>query len=93
MGKTRRNHPPAFKAKAAVEALRGHQTIQEIAAHHQVHPNQAAQWRCQVIDQAAEVFAHNKPARGGSESDLEVLLAKIGELTVEKDFLLRVLGK
>ena len=93
MGKTQRNHFPAFKAKVAVEALQGHRTVHEVAAHRQVHPNQAAQWRRQLIGQAVEVFAHNKPDRGGLESHHEALLAKIGELTVTKDLLSRVLGK
>ena len=91
MSRTRRNHSPQFKAKVAIEALAGEKTIHEIAARHQIHPTQVTQWRRQLIDQAAEVFG-----KGGSQSgpdDREALLAKIGELTVEKDFLARVPGK
>jgi transposase len=60
MSKTRRNHAPQFKAKAkvALEALAGEKTIHEIAAKHQIHPNQVTQWRRQLIDQAAEA-SHN----------------------------------
>ncbi len=91
MSKTRRNHSPQFKAKVAIEALAGEKTIHEIAAKHQVHPTQVTQWRRQLIDQAAEVFG--KSSGKGTADDREALLAKIGELTVEKDFLSRVLGK
>ncbi len=91
MSKTRRNHSPQFKAKVALEALAGERTIHEIAAKHQVHPTQVTQWRRQLIDQAAEVFGRS-PAKGATD-DREALLAKIGQLTVEKDFLSRVLGK
>lgn len=86
MSKTRRNHSPQFKAKVAIEALKGEKILHEVAAQYQVHPNQMTQWRRQLIDQAAEVFGksgHNAHA----DSDRESLLAKIGELTVEKDFL------
>ena len=91
MSKTRRNHSPQFKAKVAIEALAGEKSIHEIAAKHQVHPTQVTQWRRQLIDQAAEVFG--KSSGKGTADDREALLAKIGELTVEKDFLSRVLGK
>jgi transposase len=93
MSKTRRNHSPQFKAKVAVEALQGEKTVHEIAAKHQVHPTQVTQWRRQLIDQAADVFT-GKPANSGdAASDRETLLAKIGSLTVERDFLSRALGK
>lgn len=91
MSKTRRNHSPQFKAKVALEALAGEKTIHEIAAKHQVHPTQVTQWRRQLIDQAAEVFG--KGSSKNEADDRDTLLAKIGQLTVEKDFLSRVLGK
>ena len=76
MSKTRRNHAPQFKAKVALEALAGEKTIgraaynvHEIAAKHQVHPNQVTQWRRQLIDQAAEVFG--KPAGKAPADDCE----------------------
>lgn len=91
MSKTRRNHSPQFKAKVAVEALQGHRTIHEIAQHHQVHPNQVTQWRRQLVEQAASVFAGK--STGDGVADREALLAKIGQLTVERDFLSRAFGK
>ncbi|RCN56212.1 IS3 family transposase [Acidiferrobacter thiooxydans] len=87
MSKTRRNHAPQFKAKVALEALAGEKTIHEIAAKHQVHPNQVTQWRRQLIDQAASIFG--KPTGTTPTSDREALLAKIGELTVQNDFFAR----
>jgi len=93
MSKTRRNHSAVFKAKVAVEALQGHRTIHEIAAHHQVHPNQVTQWRRQLIEQAASVFAGKGVGGDTTIKDRETLLAKIGSLTVERDFLSQVLGK
>jgi transposase-like protein len=92
MSKTRRNHSPAFKAKVAVEALQGHRTIHEIAAHHQVHPNQVTQWRRRLIEQAGTVFAGHQEGRD-TAPDREALLAKIGQLTVERDFLSRAFGQ
>jgi transposase len=93
MSKTRRNHSPAFKAKVAVEALQGEKTVHEIAAKYQVHPTQVTQWRRQLIEQAAEVFAGKPASAADAVADREALLAKIGSLTVERDFLSRVLGK
>jgi len=92
MSKTRRNHSPQFKAKVAVDALQGEKTVHEIAAKYQVHPSQVTQWRRQLIEQAADVFA-GKPAASEAGADRETLLAKIGGLTVERDFLSRALGK
>lgn len=92
MSKLRRNHSPQFKAKVAVEALQGEKTVHELATKYQVHPTQVTQWRRQLIDQAAEVF-DGKPAQASETGDREALLAKIGSLTVERDFLSKALGK
>lgn len=93
MSKTRRNHSPQFKAKVVVEALQGHRTIHEIAARHQVQPNQVTQWRRQLIEQAASVFEDSDVGGDATIKDREMLLVKIGSLTVERDFLSRALGK
>lgn len=93
MSKTRRNHSPAFKAKVALEALQGHQTIHEIAQRHQVHPTQVTQWRRQLIEQAGAVFAGKHAGEADGLKEREALLAKIGQLTMERDFLQRVLDR
>jgi len=93
MSKIRRNHSPQFKAKVAVEALQGEKTVHEIAAKYQVHPTQVTQWRRQLMDQAAEVFAGKLAPSTETGTDREALLANIGSLTVERDFLSKALGK
>jgi transposase-like protein len=83
---TRRNHSPAFKAKVALEALKGERTLAELAQRHDVHPNQITQWKAQLLERAAEVFgAPHRPSE--PPVDLKALHAKIGELALENDFL------
>ena len=85
---TRRRFTAAFKARVALEALRGDKTIQEIATKHKVHPNQVSAWKRQAVDGLDEVFS-NGADRAGRDHETEVrdLHAKIGELMVERDFL------
>ena len=83
----RRNFTNHFKAKVALEALRGDRTIQEIAAKHQVHPNQVSQWKRQAVEGMADVFSRGAKPTGASEADVKELHAKIGRLAVENDFL------
>ena len=85
---TRRRFTAAFKARVALEALRGDKTIQEIATKHKVHPNQVSAWKRQAVDGLDEVFS-NGADRAGRDHEAEVrdLHAKIGELMVERDFL------
>ena len=85
---TRRRFTAAFKARVALDALRGDKTIQEIASKHKVHPNQVSTWKRRAVDGLGEVFS-NGADRAGRDHEAEVreLHAKIGELTVERDFL------
>ena len=87
---TRRRFTADFKAKVALEALRGDKTIQEIAGRHKVHPNQVSIWKRQAVEGLGDVFS-NGPDKARMEYDDEVrdLHAKIGELTVVNDFLAR----
>ena len=72
----------------ALEALRGDKTIQELAAKHKVHPNQVSTWKRQAVDGLGEVFSNGVDrVRRDHESEIHGLHAKIGELTVERDFL------
>jgi transposase len=92
MRRPRRNHSPQFKARVALAALRGDKTLTEIAAQFDVHPNQITQWKQQAVENMAGVF--DKGAGGQvSEDELKELHAKIGQLTLENDFLERAFGK
>ena len=57
----RRNHKPQFKAKVALEALKGEQTMAELAERFDVHPNQIAQWKTQLLERSADVFGGDEP--------------------------------
>ena len=91
--RTRRNHTPAFKAKVALAALKGEKTLAELAQQFDVHANQITQWKGQLLDGAAGVFGNGKSKTAAPSVDLKSLHAKIGELTLENDFLEGALGK
>jgi transposase-like protein len=80
----RRNFTDQFQAKVALEALRGDKTVQEIAAKHQLLPNQVRIWKRQAIDGIADVFSGGKQS-GPTEAEIKELHAKIGRLAVEND--------
>ena len=85
--KRRRRFSGDLKAKVALEALRGDRTLQEIASKHQVHPNQVSTWKRQAIEGLGEVFSNGVGRRRRDhDSEVHELHAKIGELTVERDF-------
>ncbi len=91
---TRRRFTANFKAKVALEALRGDKTIQEIATRHKVHPNQVSAWKRQAMDGLDAVFSNGSDkARVDHEGEIHVLHAKIGQLTVERDFLAKGLKR
>jgi transposase len=87
--RARRNHTPAFKAKVALAAIRG-----EPAQLFDVHPNQITQWKAQLQEGAAEVFGSGGSTGPATPTvDVKSLHAKIGELTLENDFLEGALSK
>ena len=87
--RARRNHTSAFKAKVAMAALRGDRTLAELAQAFDVHANQIVQWKTQLQEGAAGVFGSGSrsPELNTPAPDLKALHAKIGELTLENDFL------
>lgn len=91
MKRPRRNHGAAFKAKVALEAIKGNQTIVELAERFQVHPNQITEWKKQLLERAEEVFSKDKKIAEGPS--IKELHAKIGQLAMENDFLSVALGR
>ena len=74
----RRKFTDQFKAKIALEALRGDKAMQEIAAKHQVHPNQVSTWKRQAVEGMGDVFARGGKPDGPTEAEIKALQAKIG---------------
>jgi len=91
--RTRRNHTPAFKAKVALAAIKGDRTMSELATHFDVHANQIATWKAQLLDGAAGVFGSGAASPEAGSVDLTALHAKIGQLALENDFLAGALTK
>ena len=88
----RRNHTPVFKSKVALAAIKGDKTVAELAQQFDIHANQITQWKTQLLERAGAVFEGN----GRPEAppiDIKALHAKIGELTLENDFLEGALTK
>jgi len=89
----RRMHSPAFKAKVALAAIKGEKTLAELAQQFDVHPNQIKTWKGQLPEGAAGVFGQEKAESKVAAVDLKALHEKIGELTLENDFLEAALSK
>ena len=88
----RRNHSPVFKSKVALAAVKGEKTISELAQQFDVHPNQITQWKSQLLERISDVF--DGPGKSDApQVDIKTLHAKIGELTLENDFLESALTK
>ena len=87
----RRNHSPTFKGQVAIAALKGDKTLAELAQQFDVHPNQIADWKTQLMSRSAQVFGDSSTK--AIEPDTKTLHAKIGQLTLENDFLEHALTK
>ena len=87
----RRNHSAVFKAKVALAAIQGDQTVVQLAERFDVHPNQVGHWKAQLLERAAEVFAGERSAV--ESVNVKELHAKIGQLALENDFLAGALGR
>ncbi len=93
MTRKRRNHSPEFKAKVALEAAKGDKTIAQLAQKHNLHANQITSWKKELIENAASIFSSSANTSKNVSDDVDKLHAKIGQLTMENDFLAKVLGK
>jgi transposase len=92
MRRPRRNHSPLFKAKVALAALKGEETIAQLASRFDVHSHQITQWKNHLAAQAVEVFSEPARRDGSPPIDLKALHAKIGQQALEIDFLANALG-
>jgi len=88
--RSRGTHSAAFKAKVALDAVRGEKTLAELAKQHDVHPNQILDWKNQLLAGAPDVFGGERPDR---PIDVKPLHAKIGQQALEIDFLSGALDK
>ncbi len=97
MTKTRKKFEAAVKAKIGLEAVREDATIAELAKRHGVHPNQIYAWKKLILDNASSLFARGAIVADGGEEEREReqarLYAKIGQLTIERDFLAKRPGR
>lgn len=88
MKQQRRKHTAEFKAKVALEALKGMDTVNQIAAKYEIHPVQASNWKKELLEGAGSLFERkNAKADKEQERQIEDLERKVGQLTMEKEFL------
>jgi transposase len=93
MRRKRRNHSATFKAKVAVAALKGDKTLAELAEQFDVHPNQITDWKRQLLESADQVFGGSQRQAEENNHKIKELHEKIGQLTMERDFLERGLER
>jgi len=93
MSRKRRTHSPEFKSKVALAAIKGDETLSELARRYQINANLIVKWKKLLLANSAEVFASGKGLAPDRESEIKSLQAKIGEITMENDFLSKALGR
>jgi len=87
MKRNRRKHSPGFKAKVAMEALKGEDTVAQLASRFEVHPNLVSAWKKALVEGAAGVFDQSQKRRDSDDALVAQLYQQIGQLKVERDFL------
>jgi putative transposase len=93
MKKGRRNHSAKFKARVALEAIKGIKSISEVASEHEVHPNQISKWKKQVLAELPGIFSERRKREEDNEEELKArLYQQIGQLQVELDWLKKKSG-
>ncbi len=93
MRRPRRNHSSEFKAKVALATIQGDLTMSELVKKFDVHANQITEWKKQLLSGAPDVFGKGVQKAEGAEQSVSELHAKIGQLTMENDFLERGLTR
>jgi len=93
MSKKRRNHSATFKAKVALDAIKGEKTLSELASQYELHPTQIQQWKKKLLEGSKDVFGSSEKEQKHVESEIKELHAKIGQLTMERDFLAKAFGR
>ena len=94
MTKNRRKHNPSYKARVALEALKGEETIAELANRFEVHPSQIRKWKDSLAEGAAGIFGGDQNQKKKDDASLIAqLYQQIGQLKVERDFLDKALGR
>jgi transposase-like protein len=93
MKRNRRKHSPAFKAKVAVEALKGEETVAQLASRFEVHPNLVSAWKKALTDGASGIFDEGQKGKTDDDGLVARLYQQIGQLKVELDFLERKLAR
>ena len=91
MSKKRRNHSPAFKAKVALAAIKNESTMADLSKRFNINQNMITRWKKQLLENSAEVFASKAGFSTDREAEIKSLQAKIGEITMENDFLSKAL--
>lgn len=93
MTTTRKQHSPAFKARVAIEAIRGEKTLSQLGSQFKVHPIQIAKWRKSAMEQLPELFVDGRKRKGEAASaGNDALYEEIGRLKVELDWLKKKVG-
>jgi transposase-like protein len=92
MTTTRKQYSPKFKARVAIEAIRGEKTLSQLGSHFKVHPIQIAKWRKAAVEQLPELFVDGRTKARNSEADGSALYEEIGRLKVELDWLKKKAG-
>ena len=93
MTKQRKTYTTEFKVKIAIEAIKGQRTVNEIASHYGVHPNQVMQWKKQAVESLPEVFSNKRERNAADDDALKAqLYQQIGQLKVELDWLKKKAG-
>lgn len=83
----RRKHSASFKAQVALEAIRGDRTVAEISKKHNLHPGQVQAWKTEALSKLSSLFERGSSSESNSEEEVALLERKVGQLTIENDFL------